>query len=960
MLAGFAMSTATDRVLLITDVVDSTRLVERLGDAAAAALWTAHDRAARDLLPPWRGREIDKTDGLLLMFESVADAVHYARAYLAALARLEPPLSARAGLHLGPVLLRENTAADIARGAKPLEVDGLAKPAAARVMALAHGGQLLLTRDATLRLCAECGVPAPQAQGGPADVALGSGLQLRSHGPWMLKGIEQPWEIDEVADAGSAFEPPQDVDKAWRVVPAGDGWRAAREIANNLPQPGSSFIGRQAERARLRELLGQARLVTLLGMGGLGKTRLSVQVALEQLHGFPDGAWFIDLSVIQDPSLVAAEAAQALGLRAAPDRPLLETLSEHLRSRCTLLILDNCEHLVQAAASLAHALLRAAPRLRILASSREALRVPGEAVLPIPPMPLPLPGASAAALQDNPAVRLFIERARQHQGSFDPDATTTAAVAELVTRLEGIPLALELAAARVRVLSVAEINLRLRDRYRLLTGGSRVLQQRQQTLRALVDWSYDMLAPGEQVLLQRLGVFIGGFDLGAVEAVCAAEPLDPLDMLDLLAALADKSLLLAEPDGSGGTRYRMLDTLREYAREKLQATGGLPGTAAAHAAHYFGLAKAGRQGLMGPQQAQWVARLEAEHENLRAAAALALAGGTDPFIAVKMAVALQGFWILRGYVPEGRALVDAALALPAVQAAPMAQAHALYVGAALAGVSGDSALAQRLLTDCLTLRRQLGHPVEVAATLSTRALARLQAGDTEGALADEGEALALFTAAGDRVGMAIGRLHLGQFQRALGCSDAARSHFGAALELALAIGHREVQAEAELGLGDCHFDDGDAVAAQAAWQRALAVAREAGDRRGATLAAHAMGRAALHARRLDEAQTLLGQAAADCRAQDMHAVLLDVLDDLVRLAAAQGRHAQALQAAGAADRQRRREALPRLPAAQVRWEGEVQVLRRRAGEAIAADVSEVDATSDLGVLAALSAPVSAA
>ena len=292
------------RALLLTDVVDSTQLSQKIGDAAMAALWAAHDRVARDLLPAWRGREIDKTDGMLFMFEQAADAVAYALAYHRALAGLPTALTARAGLHVGPVILRENSAADIARGAKPLEVDGLAKPTAARVMSIARGRQTLLTPEARQALGA-------------------SALKVESHGHWMIKGVADPLELFEVGEPGQRFMPPADGDKVYRVVRQADWWLPVKDIPSNLPFQGSSFIGRERELDEVKASLKTARLLTLIGMGGLGKTRLSLQVAAETIHEYPDGAWFIDLAPIRDPALVVSEAAQVLGVRDEPDRPLV-------------------------------------------------------------------------------------------------------------------------------------------------------------------------------------------------------------------------------------------------------------------------------------------------------------------------------------------------------------------------------------------------------------------------------------------------------------------------------------------------------------------------------------------------------------------------------------------------------------------------------------------------------------
>ncbi len=896
------------RALLVTDVVDSTRLSERLGDAAMAAAWEAHDRVARQLLPVWRGREIDKTDGMLLMFDAAADAVGYALAYHRALAALPVVLPARAGLHVGPVLLRENSPEDIARGAKPLEVDGLAKPTAARVMSLARAGQTLLTAAAR-------------------DDLGRTELRVQSHGHWMIKGVADPLEIFDVVSPGTRPIPPTDGDKVFRVVRAGDWWMPAKEIPNNLPQQGSSFVGRERELDDIKRMLPSVRLLTLLGMGGLGKTRLSLEVAAEVMHEYPDGVWFLDLAPIRDSALVVNLAAQALDVREEPDRSLVQTLCTHLKSRRVLLILDNCEHLIAASAELAHAIVRATTHVGLIASSRQPLRVPGERAYPILPLPVPKHGDGVEALRRSPAVRLFIDRAQAHRPSFELNEREAPAVADLVARLEGIPLALELAAARVRALSVADINTRLKDRYKLLTGGARVLQERQQTLRALVDWSHELLSEAEQTVLSRLGVFAGGFDLAAAEHVCGADPLTNGDVLDLLGSLVEKSLVMLD-EREEGTRYRMLETIRDYAREKLELGGGAPSAGARHCEYFFSMAKRANQGLSGPEQADWIWRLETELDNVRGAMALALAGGVDPLIAVKLTVALLGFWMLRGYATEGRGAVRAALAMPAIRASDIAHAHALYVGAALAEGQSDYVQAREMLETCLTLRRGLGSRVDVAATLSTLSVARLQAGDVAGAAAGEQEALRIFRELGDRVGEVIGLLHLGQIGLYLEDEVQANSHLEKCLALAREIKHQEVEGECELVLGETAFEFGDREQACLRFKRSLTVCRDAGDKRGEANALWWLGKADLRAGDVASAKVRLADALQAFRASEMWEELLGNLEDHAALARIDGRVEIAVRLAAATSLSRDRLRLARPPRGERHWQGQLEAMRK--------------------------------
>lgn len=899
------------RALLLTDVVDSTKLAERLGNEAMADLWAAHDRVARDLLRDVGGREIDKTDGMLLMFTHAVDAVDFALAYHRALEALLVPVKARAGLHVGPVILRENSADDVARGAKPLEVEGLAKPTAARVMALAHGGQLLMTAQ--------------------AREALGkTTLRVVSHGHWLMKGLAEPLELFEAGDYEGRFQPPAGGEKAHRVVRSGERWLAIDELPGNLPQQVTSFIGRERELREIKDLLANARLLTLVGMGGLGKTRLSLQVAAELRHQFADGTWFIDLAPMSDEGLVVSEVAQTLGVREEPDRPLLQTICAFLKPRNALLILDNCEHVVRASGQLAHAILRAAPGVRILASSREPMRVPGEQGYPVAPLPVPAQGSGFNALSQSTAVRLFVDRVRLQKPSFEFTEREAPAIAELVARLEGIPLALELAAARVRSLSVADINTRLKDRYKLLTGGGRVLVERQQTLRALVDWSFDLLSESEQVVLRRLAVFAGGFDLAAAEQVCGVDPLDSDQVLDLLSSLVEKSLVMLS-DGDETTRYRMLETIRDYAREKLGLAGEGEASAVRHCEHYFSVAKAIRDGLRGVEQAAvqaaWVRRAEAEIDNLRAAIALPLAGGIDPVFAVKFAGALVDFWNRRGYVSEGRDVVRAALALPGVKAFERAQAYGLQVGAALAYCQSDHREARRMLEECLGLLRRLDDPQWVAGTLSTLSIARLQSGDATGADESEREALELFAKLGEKRGQAVGMLHLGQIAAYRGDLDAARQALLDGLKIARAVQHYEVEAECELMLGELCCDLGDWNGARARFNRSRTVATGAGDRRGEANATWWTGKVDLETGLLATARRGLADALQAFRSFQMHEELTGCLEDMAILLLAENSAVQAARVAGFAERLREQLALPHSPRQHERWRQRVKTLR---------------------------------
>jgi len=799
------------------------------------------------------------------------------------------PIRVRCGLHLGVVEHRNN------------DYFGTPVNRTARIMSVAHGGQILLSQAVVDEIATR--LPAPTT--------------LRDLGSVRLKDLSSPEHVYQILHPDLRQDFP--------------ALRSLEATPNNLPQQLTSFIGREREVAEAGDLLKTTRLLTLLGMGGLGKTRLSLQIAANAMGAHPDGVWFVDLAPIRDPSLVPDTTAQVLGVREEPGRPLTQTLCTHLKPLKVLLILDNCEHVVGACADFANALLRAAPQIRILATTREALRVPGEQTYPVFPLAVPDRTASVETLSQSEAVQLFMDRAQLQKPGFTLNEKEAPAVAELCARLEGIPLAMELAAARMRSLSVQEINKRLSDRYKLLTGGGRVLLERQQTLRALVAWSYDLLTENEQLLFDRLGVFAGGFDLPAAEAVCGADPLMPEDVLDLTMSLVDKSLVMVR-ESNGESRYRMLETLREYARECLVKRDELAATAARHCDHFLLLAKAGNAGLQGPEQAEWTRRLEAELDNLRAAIALALEGGVDAILAVKFEVALTGFRIFRGYSTEGRNNIRAALALPAVQASDIAHAHALYVGAALANSQSDHATARRMLEACLMLRRGLGNPVDIAATLSTLSLVRLYEGDANRAREGEEEALGIFRELGDRIGEAIGLQHIGEICMELADHDNARRHFEQCLDIARSIMHRELESECERMLGELALDQGDIPAARGRLMRSLEVCRNAEDKRGEATALWWTGKTDLASGDGDSARVKLGDALRAFRAFEMNAELLGCLEDHAGLLQSLGRADDAVRLYATVEHYRERLVLQRPSRSEHRWGNNIAAARAAIGD----------------------------
>jgi predicted ATPase len=526
---------------------------------------------------------------------------------------------------------------------------------AAGLLAVVHGGQVLMSGTAHELL---------------AD-RLHGGIGFRDLGEHQLKDLGRAERVFQVTGPGLAeeFGPLRSLD-----YPA---------LRHNLPAQATSFVGRAAELAELWSLLaGGSRLVTITGPGGIGKSRLALQVAAELLDGAGDGVWLVELAPVAEPELVARTAAAVLGVREEPGRPMLDTLVDAVGDRHLLVVLDNAEHLLGAAAKLADALMRSCPRACLLITSREPLGISGEHVFRVPPLPVPpadlvTPGPLAAF----ESVQLFTEHAMMHRQGFALDEDNAAAVAAVCVRLDGIPLALELAAARLGSLSVSEVSSLLDQRFRLLTGGSRTALPRHRTLRALIDWSYELLNPEEQIVLDRLSVFAGGWTLAAAEAVTSRGDTGEWQVLDRLAALVDKSLVQAE-EAKGSTRYRLLETVRHYAAERLarRADSELDQTRAAHRDYYLALVETADTHLRGPDETAWLDRLEAEFDNIRAALAFSVAdpGSAEP--GLRLAAGLHRFCTMRGHGGEVLEALNVLLERPDAQLPTRARARALTVG----------------------------------------------------------------------------------------------------------------------------------------------------------------------------------------------------------------------------------------------------------------------------------------
>jgi len=514
----------------------------------------------------------------------------------------------------------------------------------------------------------------------------------------------------------------------------------------NLPAPLTSFVGRRNEIAEIRRLFAATRLLTLTGAGGCGKTRLALQVASELLDEFRDGVWLVDLSPLSEPNLIVHTVAAIVGVREGPGRSLDNVLAEYFRARRALLVVDNCEHLIAACAQLVEPLLRVAPDLHVLATSREGLGVPGETVWRVPSLPVPAQSEwiDADALRQCDAVRLFADRASAVTPAFSITDGNAATVADICRRLDGIPLAIELAAARLNVLSVDQISVRLNDRFRLLTGGSRTGVARQRTLEATVDWSYDLLSKTEQRLLCRLSVFAGGWTLEAAEYVCSGIGGRKQTMLDLLSHLVDKSLVIADDDGGGGRRYRLLETVRQYGRERVVRSGDAERVRDRHLVFFADLVRRAEPELQKADQVAWLNRLQLEHDNLRAALDWCLTAPQRADQGLELTAALFWFWTKRSYLGEGRRWLERGLAAES-RRSPALRAKALIELAHTVFLQGDYAGSKARSEESLSLAREAGDLWAVSWSLLMQALVAIMVGDfQQGArLATESQSAAL-------------------------------------------------------------------------------------------------------------------------------------------------------------------------------------------------------------------------
>ena len=605
---------------------------------------------------------------------------------------------------------------------------------------------------------------------------------------------------------------------------------------HNLPSQLTSFIGREQEIETIKQIITShegGRLLTLTGAGGSGKTRLALQVANATLEVFPDGVWFIDFAPLTDPALVPQSLLITLGLSEQAGRSTITTISDFLQPKRALLILDNCEHLIQACAQLAETLLRACPILHILTTSREALSVAGERLYLVPTLTTPDPvQANLAILHDYEAVRLFVERGQTALPGFALTKNNAPAVAQVCYQLDGIPLALELAAARVKTLRVEQIASRLaeHDQFRLLTTGGRTALPRHQTLHALIDWSYNLLNEDERLLLKRLSVFAGGCTLEAVEAVCVGEGVEADNVLDLITQLVNKSLVLVQRAQGQEARYHMLETIRQYASQRLIATGEGEQIRSRHFEFFLQLAEQIEPNVRGPQLPAYLNQLEDEHENLRAALEWSLTQADHGEASLRLAGALFSFWEQRSYVSEGRAWLARALANPAAPSIGAARAKVLYGAGCLTGADGDNVTAKTLLEESVELWRPVGSAglTGLAHTLSILGQIMRGLGDPATSRVLINEAIKLFREQDERWGLAWALSYMGMALRDQEDFALAYSVIEESIALWRNLGNQFGLADAIRKRGNIAMRQGNYKFAKRAFSDSLAISRNLG------------------------------------------------------------------------------------------------------------------------------------
>jgi predicted ATPase/class 3 adenylate cyclase/DNA-binding CsgD family transcriptional regulator len=920
--------------LLFTDIVGSTHLLTQLGEQYAHVLSDCRQILSA-AFEQWNGNVVDtQDDAFFVVFARATDAVTAAVAAQHALTDHAFPHGAvvhvRMGLHTGEP---QRTAEGYV---------GLDVHRAARIMGAGHGGQVLLS----------------QTTSSLVEQDLPEGVSLRDLGEHRLKDLGRAMRLFQLVISGLSAEFPP--------------LRTLEDFPNNLPVQPTPFLGREHEVAALRDLLHreEVRLVTLTGPGGTGKTRLGLQVAADLSDRFKSGVFFVNLAPISDPALVLPTIAEALVIREESSRALLEQLTEHLQQLPLLLLLDNFEQVVSAAEQMA-TLLMACPRLKVLVTSREVLHVRAEHEFPVSPLAIPDPDhlPDLATLSHQAAVALFLQQAQAVRPNFQLAETNARAIVELCARLDGLPLAIELAAARMKLFSPRALLARLGQGLSILTSASQDVPARQQTLRHTIAWSYNLLDAREQRIFRRLSVFVGGCTLEAIEALCTSLDGESKAVLDGVASLVDKSLLQQmEWQVGEEPRFAMLETIREYALERLESQGETEAARRAHAAYFLALVEEAEQGMAGPQQSLLLERLEQEHDNLRATMQWSTSqAGRE--IALRLGGALQPFWRIRGHFSEGQDFLARALPHSNEVAAPV-RAKALYAAARL---DADLDRAEECCQQSLALYRELGDAVGIASCLHLLADKAEERGNLAVSRALGEESLMLFREVDDKQSVARLLYHLGIVAVGQGEYARGRDLLEESLTLDRELGNTRIMAHPLFSLAQMsRLSEGDLAQARAWLDESEALFRGVGDKAGIASCLNLRGMFALDegdtacaASRVEQARALfqemqlphgailslyaLAQVAEasgnhmDSQALYEQGVMLTSksgnkrtlafgLEGLAAAVAAQGNHAWAAHLWGAAEAQREMIGAPLPPIERAPYNRAVTAARTRLGE----------------------------
>ncbi|HEY8204597.1 MAG TPA: protein kinase [Pyrinomonadaceae bacterium] len=744
------------------------------------------------------------------------------------------------------------------------------------------------------------------------------------------KEIEFKSELERVSQLQRGSEFRQSLASLASPAPA-----SSSSSPNNLPIQLTSVIGRKAEVAAIKKQLTRdgVRLLTLTGPGGTGKTRLSLQVGAELLDKFTGGVMFVPLAAIVDPNLVASTIAQALGIKEAGGKSLLQSLKEFLRERQMLLVIDNFEQIVTSAPLISE-LLNASPQLKCLITSREPLRVGGEHEFPVLPLSVPARGQSLSldVVVQYPAVELFLDRASAVKPDFALTPENAEAVVEICSKLDGLPLAIELAAARIKVLPPRALLARLENRLKLLSGGARDLPSRQQTMRGAIAWSYDLLDEKERKLFRRLSVFVAGCDLQAIEEVCNRFADLEIDALDGVSSLIDKSLLQQRETAGADSRFTMLETITEFGLEQLAASGEADQLCKSHAAFFLKLAEQGETELLGTQQEMWLDKFELEHGNFRAATQWA-EQNRQPETALRLAGAMWRFWEMRGYLAEGREVLRRLLALEETAETMKPRLKALYAAGILADSQCDYLAARGLFDQKLALHRQLGDKWGVANSINNLGIIALRQHDYVGARTLYEESLELWRELGNQRAVALALGNLGNVADLTGDFDLAYAHYNESLELFKTLQDNRGVALSLHHLGDVARHQGDHGRARPFYDQSLRLLTELGEKRAMAHLFSDMGNLAGErgdydeARHLHEESMVIFSELGDVRG------IANLFDSSAKIATSQGRLERALRLSSAGTKLREDFSAHLPPDDQAQLQQAITVIRQKLGEA---------------------------